>query len=115
MNIFICIYLILLPMILTSTAKAAADQRERLHNDLTPIGAIRAGNTDNSIPKWNADQYSAADYDKLLDDIQQEKPFLILDKHNYQQYSDLLSTGQIAMLERYPQTFTMPVYPKKPW
>src|SRR5690554_4085890 len=33
-------------------AKVGADQAERLGKDLTPVGAIHAGNEDGIIPEW---------------------------------------------------------------
>ena len=103
-------------MMCVSTAQAAvsASEAERLGKDLTPLGAIKAGNADGSIPEWtggiktppgsytpgshHADPY-AADAIKFT-----------ITASNMEQYKDKLSVGQMAMLKKYPD-FKLNVYP----
>lgn len=81
---------------------------------LTPIGAIRAGNADGSIPAWSSKLpapppgYKAGDYP---DPFAKEKPLFTITAKNYTEYQDKLSQGQIAMFKQYPDTFRMHVYP----
>ncbi|MCX7544280.1 DUF1329 domain-containing protein [Marinicella gelatinilytica] len=90
------------------------DQIERLSNDLTPMGSVRAGNEAGTIPAWTGGiteppaGYQPGDHhpDPFADD----KVLFTIDSSNYQEYRDQLSVGQIAMFERYPETFKMPVY-----
>lgn len=81
---------------------------------LTPMGAIRAGNADGSIPAWNSKPlappagYKAGDYP---DPFASEKPLFTITAKNYTQYQDKLTAGQIGMFKQYPDTFKMNVYP----
>ena len=86
-------------------AKISAEEAARLGGEeLTPMGAERAGNADGSIPEWTGGiQEPPANY----------KPGERLVAANHQQYAELLSPGQIALLKRYPDTFRMDVYPTR--
>jgi len=77
---------------------------------LTPLGAIQAGNADNSIPEWREPENVDLYYDGLSKTLKNEKPLYIISASNYLNYKHLFSDGQIALFEAYPQTFTMPVY-----
>jgi hypothetical protein len=95
-------------------AGSKPDQIQRLDSDLTPVGAERAGNADGSIPAWDGGitsapgGYSAGDHHQNPfsgDQIQ-----FTITGQNYQQYQDKLSPGQVAIFERYPDTYKMNVY-----
>ncbi len=81
---------------------------------LTPIGAERAGNASGTIPEWtggldrNAGEVLADHF--LSNPYASEQPLLVISAQNYQQYRDNLTPGQIALFERYPESFRMPVY-----
>ena len=81
---------------------------------LTPVGAERAGNAAGTIPEW--DGGLGRDAGQTLDDNFQSNPYageqpqFVITAQNYQQYRDNLTPGQIALFERYPETFRMPVY-----
>jgi len=81
---------------------------------LTPMGAIRAGNADGSIPAWSSKPlppppgYKPGDYP---DPFANEKPLFTVTAKNYTQYQDKLTPGQIAMFKQYPDTYRMHVYP----
>lgn len=100
-------------LLLSPTALANVDAKEalRLKQDLTPLGAERYANANNTIPRWTADQMTWKDHAQWTKDIQQEQPLFHITEKNYLQYRSLLSRGQIAMLQAYPDTFSMPVYP----
>ncbi len=102
-----------------SPARAAltADEMAKLGIEgtpLTPMGAIRAGNADGTIPAWSSKPlapppgYKAGDYP---DPFANEKPLFTITAKNYTQYQDKLTAGQIAMFKQYPDTFRMHVYP----
>jgi len=82
--------------------------------ELTPLGAIKAGNADGSIPAWDGGittppaSYKPLDHhpDPYADDAIK----FTITKDNMDQYADKLSAGHKAMLEAYP-TFKMNVYP----
>lgn len=87
----------------------------KLSTELTPVGAQRQGNADGSIPAWtgglpkNAGAVDAKGF--LADPFPQEKPLFIITAKNVDQYKSHLTPGQIALLARYPDSYTMPVYP----
>ncbi|MDZ7784167.1 MAG: DUF1329 domain-containing protein [Halioglobus sp.] len=99
-------------------AKVSPEQAERLGGDeLTPVGAERAGNEDGSIPPWTGGiQELPEDYevgDRLVDPYEDDEVLYTITAKNYQQYEEFLSPGQIALLKRYPDTFYMNVYPTR--
>ncbi len=97
-------------------AKITPEQAARLGGDeLTPVGAERAGNAAGTIPAWTGGlQELPASYtpgERLVDPYADEKPLFSISAANYQEYQDHLTVGQIALLKRYPDTYRMPVYP----
>jgi len=103
-----------------ASAKVSADKAAQLGGDVyTPMGSIRAGNEDGSIPAWAGgitedmipEGYQVGDHhpDPFADD---EKLFTI-DASNYQQYQEHLTVGQVALLKAYPDRFKMHVYPTR--
>jgi len=84
---------------------------------LTPMGAIRAGNADGSIPAWEGGIATPpAGYQRggwYIDPYADDKPLFKIDGNNYQQYADRLLPGTIALFQKYPQTFYMNVYPTR--
>ncbi|MEE4302521.1 MAG: DUF1329 domain-containing protein [Wenzhouxiangella sp.] len=91
----------------------------RLGNDLTPMGSIRAGNAEGTIPAWDGgltredwpDGYQVGD--RHPDPFADDEPLFTITGENYQEYADRLSAGQIALFERYPDTYFMKVYPTR--
>ncbi|MEM9385362.1 MAG: DUF1329 domain-containing protein [Pseudomonadota bacterium] len=96
-------------------AAVSADEAARLGSDqLTPIGAERAGNADGSIPAWEPLASPPAGFvagKPLVDPYADEEPLFTITAANHEQYKDKLSAGQIGMLKRYPDTYRLPVYP----
>ncbi len=102
---------------------AAANKKdstgEQLDNKTyTPMGAIRAGNEDGSIPEWTGSMDGLPEgltYTKTTDvrpdPYADEKPLFHITAKNLDKYAEKLSEGQIALLKKYPDTFSMPVYP----
>lgn len=84
---------------------------------LTPVGAERAGNADGTIPTWEGGITTPpAGYTKggwYVDPYADDQPLFTITAQNYEQYQDKLTPGTIALLKRYPDTFTMPVYPTR--
>lgn len=97
--------------------KVPVEEAARLGRELTPLGAIRAGNDEGTIPAWQGGILRPpADYrpgshhaDPFVDDA----PLFTITAANLEQYAARLSPGQIAMFERYPETWRMPVYPTR--
>jgi len=94
-----------------ATAVAGAGE---LGKSLTPLGAIKAGNADGSIPAWTGGITSPpAGYkpgDHHPDPYASDQPLLTISGQNADQYKDRLSPGQLALLKTYP-TYKMKVYP----
>ncbi|MEC9340303.1 MAG: DUF1329 domain-containing protein [Pseudomonadota bacterium] len=84
---------------------------------LTPVGAERAGNADGSIPPWTGGITTPPPgYVKggwYVDPYADDQPLFTIDVSNYKQYEDKLTPGTIALINRYPDTFTVPVYPTR--
>jgi hypothetical protein len=99
-------------------AKISAEQAAKLGGDeLTPVGAERAGNADGTIPPWTGGitEYPAGytEGDRLVDPFANDEVLFTITAENAQQYADKLSPGQLALFQRYPDTFRMPVYPTR--
>ncbi|MFK8397773.1 DUF1329 domain-containing protein [Pseudomonas sp. BGr12] len=96
-------------------AKVDAKEAARLGQDLTPTGAIKAGDSALGIPEWKGGlssppaSYKAGGFE--TDPFADQKPILVIDASNYKQYQDKLSDGVKALFAAYPNTFKIPVYP----
>ncbi|RDE24997.1 DUF1329 domain-containing protein [Motiliproteus coralliicola] len=92
----------------SAMAAVSAEEAARLGADLTPIGAEKAGNADGSIPAWNGGMTESVTQGE--NPFADEQPLYVITNANKDQYKDLLTPGQIALFERYPETYRMPVY-----
>ncbi len=95
-------------------AKVTAAEAAKLGKELTPMGAIRAGNADGSIPAWEGGiTQPPAGYKpgaNQIDPFPDDKPRVTIAPDNVGQHAARLPEGQVAMFKRYPQTWRMPVY-----
>ncbi|MCU9947818.1 DUF1329 domain-containing protein [Pseudomonas sp. PDM13] len=84
----------------------------RLGNELTPIGAQKAGNADGSIPAWTGGltQAPAGWSPGHGDPFAADKPLYSVDARNLAQYQQLLPEGQAALIKAYPG-YRLDVYP----
>jgi hypothetical protein len=108
----------LLALIVLALPAAAAERDfSRLGQDLTPIGAERAGNADGSIPAWDGGlAQPPAGWNPqqgYVDPFAGDKPLFTITSANTAQYADKLSPGLQALLKKYPQHFRMTVYPTR--
>jgi len=98
----------------TASAQASAEEVARLGNDLTPMGAIKAGNSDGTIPPWEGGIIEQpAGYEKgdhHPDPFADDKIRLTINKDNMAEHADKLSAGHKAMLKAY-DSFYLNVYP----
>jgi len=98
---------------LQSLAAVSEAEASRLGQDLTPFGAIKAGNADGSIPAWTGGLTEAVPREsrklppRLFTD---EKPLFSISADNVDQYADKLFLGTQHMLKSYPG-YRIDVYP----
>lgn len=95
-------------------AQTTQAELDRLGKDLTPNGAEKAGNKDGSIPEWQGGLTTPpAGWKKeqgYVDPFASEKPLFVITAQNADQYKDKLTPGLMALLKKYPTTFSVPVY-----
>ncbi len=97
-----------------AVAAPPAGQVARLGQELTPIGAEKAGNTDGSIPAWAGGAPKAPSGwnvgDPRPDPYKGEKKLFTIDASNVDKYKDKLPEGQIHLLKTKPG-YRMDIYP----
>ena len=97
-------------------AQVSEAEAARLGQDLTPMGAERAGNEAGTIPAWDGGLTSApagqVPGGHYADPFADDKILFTIDASNLDQYRENLAPGQVAMLEAYP-TWKMNVYPTR--
>ncbi|UTW12375.1 DUF1329 domain-containing protein [Marinobacterium rhizophilum] len=107
----------LLSCALTSAAQAELSPQDlaKLGTSLTLVGAEKAGNADGSIPAYSGGLTTAPADFKAGDHLRPnpfagEKPTLIINNANLDQYRDLLTATTTELIQRFP-TFRVDVYP----
>ena len=77
--------------------------------ELTPAGAIRAGNAEGTIPEWKNEPIAVPGGFKVgtyhADPFPSDKVQFTITAQNYQEYADKLSEGQKHMFQTYPDFF----------
>ena len=77
--------------------------------ELTPAGAIRAGNADGTIPAWKNEPVKTPAYFKEgsfhTDPFADDKVLFTITSSNYEEYADKLTEGQKYMFKTYPDYF----------
>ena len=92
-------------------AAVSPEEAARLGTTLTPIGAERAGNADGTIPAWTGGLGDNFTGDRYQDPYAGEQVLFTITAANAAQYRDRLTEGQIALLNKYPDSYKMHVYP----
>ena len=87
-------------------------------NALTPFGATRAGNESGSIPAWEGGLTSppagyAGPGSMHVDPFANDAVLYTVTAANLSEHVDQLTPGLQAMLQRYPDSFRIPVYPSR--
>lgn len=114
--------MLLIPVVWTGAAMAAPSPQElaELGKSLTPLGAIKAGNAEGTIPAWTGGLckpvagYSPKDPSggwPYIDPFANEKPLYSINAANMDKYADKLTDGTKVMMQRYPDTYRVDVYP----
>jgi hypothetical protein len=97
-------------------AEVSLTEKLKLGNDLTPLGAVMAGNDDGSIPPWTGGiksppiEYKKGDHHP--DPYSDDKILFTISRTNLDIHKDKLTPGQIALMKQYP-SFKMNVYPTR--
>lgn len=106
--------ILLLPALL-SAAVSDADLA-RLNDELTPVGATRAGSPDGAIPAWMGGivtpptGYKPGDHHP--DPFAADQPLFVITPQNLSEHEDRLTAGHLALLRAYP-TYKLPVFPTR--
>lgn len=99
----------------STQAGVSADEAAKLKSTLTPLGAEKAGNTDGSIPPWEGGVTKPLPGKKMGDIPTEifagEKPKFQVTAKNMAEHAALLSDGTRALLQKYPDSFRLDVYP----
>jgi len=102
-------------MTVTVWAELSPDEIAQLGTTLTPMGGVMAGNADGTIPAWEGGITSPpAGWEKgthFIDPFADDAVLFTITAANMDQYADKLTVGQKALLETYPETYKMNVYP----
>lgn len=100
-------------------AKVSGDELAKLGIDgteLTPAGAIRAGNAEGTIPEWKNEPIAVpAEFKPGMyhpDPFADDKVLFKITASNYKEHADKLTVGQQHMFETYADFF-MNIYPSR--
>ena len=91
-------------------SKVPAKEAAKLGGELTSMGAQTAGNESGSIPKYTGGLKPDKNANPMVNVFAEEKPLFVITHKNMGQYQANLTKGQIALFEKYPDTYQMPVY-----
>ena len=98
-------------------AAVSAEQAARLGQDLTPVGAEKAGNADGTIPAWDGGiTRPPAGYKVGMfhpDPFAGDQPLFTITAANMADHEAKLTEGAKALLKKYPNTYKMVVYPTR--
>ncbi len=93
------------------SAKVSEQEANQIGKQLTAVGAQQKANANKTIPAYTGGLAQNLNTDPYKDIYANEKPLFIITKQNLEQYKDNLTQGQIAMFDKYPDTYKMPIYP----
>ncbi|WP_028631440.1 DUF1329 domain-containing protein [Metapseudomonas resinovorans] len=96
-------------------AAVSAAEAAKLGNELTLVGAEKAANADGSIPAYEGGLTTAPAGFKAGDSMRPdpfaaEKPLLVIDGKNVEQYKGQLTAVTVELVKRYP-SFRIEVFP----
>lgn len=96
-------------------AKVDSSQAARLGQDLTPLGAERAGNAEGSIPSWEGGVRPPAGYQPGMhhpDPFSGDQPLFRIDAQDIDGFRAKLPAGLVDLLERHADYY-LQVYPTR--
>ena len=96
-------------------ADISAQEAATLKSTLTPMGAEKAGNKDGTIPAWTGGLTTPTpgfvNGGKRPDPFADDKVLYSITAKNMAQYADKLTEGTKALLQKYPDSYRLDVYP----
>ncbi len=107
---FAALALPLVMMTIPSNASANPAETNLLGKTLTAIGAEKSGNASGIIPAYTGGLAQDTSIDPYLNRYSNEKPLFTIDKTNINNYKKNLTLGQLALFNKYPDSYSMPVY-----
>ncbi len=111
-NIFIALFIVAF-----ISSNALAVSIDELGKTLTPLGGEVAGNTDGSIPKWEGGITTPpAGYEKgkhFVDPYASDQILFTINQSNISQYTDKMTEGHKALVQQYPDSYFLNVYPTR--
>ena len=114
MNIVLKKILLLFTFAITFNVYAESNGIEKLGNELTPLGGVKAGNADGTIPAWQGGltkppvEYNKGGY--YIDPFSDDSILFTITNSNVSEYADKLSEGHKVLLKTYPDTYKLNVY-----
>lgn len=106
--------LVLLLAWISPSSAEPSSKASRLGDELTPLGAERAGSEDGQIPAWQGGLRSAPPcYRKggrYCDPYAGERPHQTINIQNLDDWRDKLSAGHIELLQRHPDSYRIELY-----
>ncbi len=96
-----------------ASAGVSAEEAAKLGKELTPVGAVRAGNEAGTIPEWTPAEQAGELKGWFPQDpsIADEKPMFTITAANLSEHANKLTDGHKELLRRFPDSYKMMVYP----
>ena len=98
-------------------AAVSADEANALKTTLNPLGGEKAGNKDGTIPAWSggltAPTPGFVNGGRRADPFAADKPLYSIRAKNVAEYAAKLPEGVRLLLQTYPETFRVDVYPSR--
>jgi len=95
---------------LGASAQVSVQEAAKLGNELTPMGALAQANMAGTIPAYQGGLAQDVNADSFKNIYANETPLFVITSKNVSQYKDNLSSGQLALFAKYPDTYKMPIY-----
>lgn len=99
----------------TAWSAVPADKAAALGTTLTKFGAEKAASADGMVPEYTGGLTSVPGFrsgdDHPVDPYASEKPLYTITAKNMDQYADHLTVGAQAFLKKFPDRYSMTVYP----
>ncbi len=112
-----CALALVAGLTVTARAELSPDEIAKLGTELTPLGGVKAGNADGTIPAWDGGLSTPpAEWEEgthFIDPFADDEVLFTITSINVDEYADKLTEGQKALLTTYPDTYEMNVYPTR--